>query len=39
MPFKSKAQMTAMLLSKDPKTVATAKKWLKKYGTPKKKKK
>ena len=34
MPFKHKRQMIAMLLSKSPKTVATAKKWLKKYGPP-----
>ena len=37
MPFKHKRQMIAMLLSKSPKTVATAKKWLKKYGPPTKK--
>jgi len=37
MPFKHKRQMIAMLLSKNPETVATAKKWLKKYGKPKKK--
>ena len=37
MPFKHKRQMIAMLLSKNRKTVATAKEWLKKYGPPKKK--
>mgnify|MGYP003152784804 CR=1 FL=1 len=31
---KHKRQMIAMLLSKSKKTVATAKKWLKKYGPP-----
>ena len=34
MPFKSKAQMQAMMLSENPKTRQVAKKWLKKYGSP-----
>ena len=37
MPFLHQRQMWAMLLSKNKKTVETAKKWLEKYGKPKKK--